>query len=97
MNLQRKINKLVKALNNKGYICLFNKEQFYSSKLSKVCTINKVFHLMPVEEYNKLYPDDKKNPDKYEFVKDEIIKSFKQEEILLKLVEIYKKVGDSSG
>lgn len=97
MNLQRKINKLVMALNSMGYICLVNREQFYSSKLGKVCSINKAFHLMPVEEYNQMYPDNKKDPEKYEFIKMEIISSFKQEEILLKLIEVYKEAGGSSG
>lgn len=97
MNLQRKINKLLLALNSKGYIYLVNKEQFYSSKLGKVSTINKLFHLMPVEEYNKLFPESKKDARKYDFVKLELLKTFKQEEILLKLVSIYKKAGDSSG
>ena len=32
MNIQSKINKLIKALNTKGYIYLVNKEQFLSKK-----------------------------------------------------------------
>lgn len=97
MNIQSKINKLIKALNAKGYIYLVNKEQFLSKKLNKVCSIYKLFHLMDIEEYNRRYSDDKKDSNKYEYVKVEIESSFKPQDILLKLVDIYKKVGGSSG
>lgn len=97
MNIQSKINKLIKALNTKGYIYLVNKEQFLSKKINKVCSIYKLFHLMDIEEYNRRYSDDKKDPNKYEYVKVEIESSFQQQDILLKLVDIYKEVGGSSG
>lgn len=97
MNIQSKINKLIKALNTKGYIYLVNKEQFLSKKSNKVCSIYKLFHLMDIEEYNRNYPDDKKDLNKYEHVKVEIDSSFQPQDILLKLVELYKEVGDSSG
>lgn len=97
MNIQGKINKLIKALNTKGYIYLVNKEQFLSKKSNKVCSIYKLFHLMPIEEYNKKYPDDKKDPTKYEYVKVEIYSSFQPQDILLRLVEIYKGVGGADG
>lgn len=97
MNIQSKINKLIKALNTKGYIYLVNKEQFLSKKSNKVCSIYKLFHLMDIEEYNRKYPEDKKEPNKYEYVKVEIESSFQPQDILLKLVDIYKEVGGSSG
>lgn len=97
MNIQSKINKLIKALNTKGYIYLVNKEQFLSKRLNKVCSIYKLFHLMDIEEYNRKYPEDKKDPNKYEYVKVEIESSFQPQDILLKLVDIYKEVGGSSG
>lgn len=97
MNIQSKINKLIKALNTKGYIYLVNKEQFLSKKINKVCSIYKLFHLMDIEEYNLKYPDDKKDINKYEYIKVEIESSFQQQDILLKLVDIYKEVGGSSG
>lgn len=93
MNIQSKINKLIKALNTKGYIYLVNKEQFLSKKSNKVCTVYKLFHLMDIEEYNRLYPDDKKDTNKYSSVKVELLSTFNQIEILLKLVELYKEVG----
>lgn len=96
-NIQGKIFKLLKALEIKGYKYLMNREQIYSNKIGRILNINKLFYLMPIEEYNKLNPDDKKNPDKYKFVKVEVLSTFKKPEILLKLVEIYKKVGEMNG
>ena len=74
-----------------------NREQFVSKNTGNVCTVYKLFHLMDVEDYNNMYPDDKKNPNKYSKVKLEILSTFKQQEILLKLVEIYKEVGGADG
>ncbi|MDM8312847.1 hypothetical protein [Clostridium cadaveris] len=97
MNIQSKINKLIKALNTKGYIYLVNREEFLSKKSNKICSIYKLFRLMGIEEYNKKYIEDKKDPNKYENVKVEIESSFNQIDILLKLVELYKEVGGADG
>lgn len=97
MNIQSKINKLIKGLNIYGYIYLVNREQFVSNKTGNVCTVYKLFHLMDVEEYNSMYPDDKKDTKKYSKVKDEVLSTFKQKDILLKLVYIYKEVGGADG
>ncbi|ELC8464949.1 hypothetical protein ACV3ZD_04955 [Clostridium perfringens] len=97
MNIQGKINKLIKGLNIYGYIYLVNKEQFVSNKTGNVCTVYKLFHLMDVEEYNKKYSNNKKDPEKYSKVKEEVLSSFKQQYILLKLVEVYKEVGGVNG
>ena len=94
MNIQSKINKFIKALNAKGYIYLVNKEQFLSKKSKKVCSIYKLFHLMSIDEYNKMYPDDRKDSKKYDYVKVEKESSFNPIDILLKLTELYKEVGD---
>ncbi len=93
MNIQSKINKLIKALSIRGQIYLANKEQFFSKKSKKVCTIYKLFHLISIDEYNKLYPNDKKDSSKYENVKVEVTSTFNQIEILFELVNIYKEVG----
>ncbi len=97
MNIQSKINKLIKGLNIYGYIYLVNREQFVSKKTGNVCTVYKLFHLMDVEEYNNMHPDDKKDHNKYSKVKDEVLSTFKQQDIFLKLVEIYKEVGEADG
>lgn len=97
MNIQWKINKLIKGLNIYVYRYLVNREQFVSNKTGNVCTVYKLFHLMDVEEYNNMYPDDKKDPKKYSKVKDEVLSSFNQQNILFKLVEIYKEVGGADG
>lgn len=93
MNIQRKINKLIKGLNIKGYIYLLNKELFLSRKSNRICSIYKLFHLISIEEYNEMYPDDMKDSSKYENVKVEILSTLKKQEILLKLVEVYKEIG----
>lgn len=97
MNLRSKVNKLTLALRMKGYLYLVNKEQFYSEKLNKICTVNKLINLMPVEEYNRKYPDKKKDAKKYKFVKVEILKSYSFKDILIRLAEIYKEVSNVDG
>lgn len=97
MNIQGKINKLIKGLNIYGYIYLVNREQFISKKTGDVCTVYKLFHLMDIEDYNEEYPDKKKDPDKYSKVKVEVLSTFKQQEILLELVRVYKEVGGADG
>lgn len=96
MNIQSKINKLLKALEVKGEIYLVNKEQFLSNESNKVCSVYKLFHLMDIEEYNYLFNEDK-DKNKYDFVKVKIESSCDQLKILLKLVDIYKEVGVSNG
>ena len=98
-NIQSKINKLCYALKIKGYIYLLNREQFYSKKYEKICSSYKLINLMHIKEYNKLHPEDKKDPDKYEYVKVIVMKSYSKIDILKKLVEIYKQVqvGENNG
>lgn len=97
MNIQSKINKLIKALNTYEYIYLVNREQFLSKISNKVCTVYKLFHLMDIEEYNRMYPDDKKDTNKYSSVKVEVLSTFNQVEVLLKLADLYKEVGGADG
>ena len=49
---------------------------------------------MTVEEYERRYPNNKRDLSKYEYVKDEVYKCFKPIDLLLKLVEIYKSVSE---
>lgn len=97
MNIQSKINKLIKALNTYGYIYLVNREQFLSKTSNKICTVYKLFHLMDIEDYNRMYPEDKKDTNKYSSVKVELLSTFNQIEILIKLADSYKKVGGADG
>lgn len=96
-NISSKIRKLTRALEVKGKIYLVNREQFYSIKKHRICTTHKLSQLLPIEEYNELNPDNKKDTKKYEYVKVEILKSFSEIDILIKLVDIYKEVGVSDG
>ncbi|MDB2091394.1 hypothetical protein [Clostridium paraputrificum] len=97
MNIQSKINKLIKALNTYGYIYLVNREQFLSKTSNKICTVYKLFHIMDIEEYNRMYPNDKKDTNKYSSVKVELLSTFNQIEILIKLADLYKEVGGADG
>ncbi len=93
----KKIRKLIKALEIRGEIYLFAKEQIYSSKIDKICTINKLSQLMPIDDYYAKYPKKKrKKNDTREFVKEHVESSFKEIDILLALVGIYK-AGGSGG
>jgi len=97
MNIQSKINKLIMAINLKGQTYLFNKEQYFNKKVSKVCTMYKLFRFLTVEEYNKMFPNDKKDPTKIDNIRLMIKMSPKKEDILFKLVEIYKQAGEGNG
>jgi hypothetical protein len=90
--MQRKIAKLTKAMAVDGRIYLYNREQIYSSQLKKVCTIHKLYHVCTVQEYMKTHPQHKKKKDQA-FVRELVIDSFKQVDILLTLADLYK-AGD---
>ncbi|MCR3759173.1 hypothetical protein KYB31_09240 [Clostridium felsineum] len=94
MNIQSKINKLCIALKTKGQTYLIDRKQYYNKELSKVCTSIKINRLMPVEEYNKLFPDNKKDENKYDYIKVEVFSSGSNIKVLKKLVELYKEVSE---
>ena len=88
-----KIYKLIRAFEIKGQVYLFNRVQFYSEKAERVCTAYKLSHRMSVEKYNLLHPEKKKNPKKYNYVIQEVMKSYSEIDILKYLAEIYKEGG----
>lgn len=86
-----KIRKLMLALKQQqGKIYMVNREQIYSADKDKVCTVMVLNRLTPVYEYNKEHPGEEKNPNKYDFVKEKIVSSFQESNILLALVAAYK-------
>jgi hypothetical protein len=91
-----KINKLCIALSKRGRIYLIDRRQQYSQKLDKPVTIIILNRLYPIAEYNKLFPMNKKDPEKQKFVKKPVLDSFKEINILLALVAIYKEGDDSA-
>lgn len=91
-----KINKLCTALSQRGKIYLIDRRQQYSRKLNKPVTIIILNRLYTTAEYNKLFPMNKKDPKKQRFVKKPVLDSFKEIEILLALVAIYKEGDDSA-
>lgn len=96
MRLWPKIRQLLKALEMRGEIYMVSKDMIYSAKLGKTVTIRRLRRMTPVAEYNRNHPDKPKNPAKYELVREIITESFKDIDILLKLVEIYK-AGEDNG
>lgn len=92
-SLMPKIKKLIKALELQGKIYLFSKSQVYSQRLYKICTLNKLETMLTRDEFFAKYPEKLKNKKRYkgELIKDVVAESFREIDILLKLVEIYSK------
>ena len=100
-SLMPKIKKLLKALEIEGKIYLFSKSQVYSQKLGKICTVNKIDVMMPLEEYFEKFPEKRKNRKRYknDYVRIPVADSFREVDILLRLAHIYKQLkgGGPSG
>ena len=97
MNLTGKIRKVIKALEMRGLIYLYSREQVYSQKLSKVCTMYRIDYLMPWEEYKKKFPDKaERKKNKGVSVRVEMARSFREIDILLYIVDVLK-AGDEGG
>ncbi len=97
MNLTGKIRKIIKALEIRGLIYLYSREQVYSQKLSKVCTMYRIDYLMPWEEYKKKFPDKaERKKNKGVSVRVEMARSFREIDILLYIVDVLK-AGDEGG
>lgn len=97
MNLTGKIRKIIKALEIRGLIYLYSREQVYSQKLSKVCTMYRIDYLMPWEEYKKKFPDKaERKKNKGVSVRVEMARSFREIDILLYIVDVLK-AGDKGG
>lgn len=95
--LSRKINKLCMALSFRGQIYLIDRRQLFSDKLGKVVTLLVLNKMIPVEEWNREHPKKKKDPDKVKSVKVLVKESFKELDILLELLSIYRGGDDSNG
>lgn len=80
---QQKINKLILALNQKGRIILISPRQFYSKKLSKVCTCYEITEGTPRKQ--KLNKELKE-------IKKEIKELKKKKEDIKELVEKCNKI-----
>lgn len=97
MNLTGKIRKIIKALEIRGLIYLYSREQVYSQKLSKVCTMYRIDYLMLWEEYKKKFPDKaERKKNKGVSVRVEMARSFREIDILLYIVDVLK-AGDEGG
>lgn len=94
--LSSKINKLCMALSFRGQIYLIDRRQLFSDKLGKVVTLLVLNKLIPVEEWNAEHPKKKKDPDKVKVVKVSVKESFRELDILLELLSIYRG-GESNG
>ncbi len=84
------------ALTFRGQIYLIDRRQLFSEKLGKVVTLLVLNKMIPVEEWNREHPKKKKDPDKVKAVKVLVKESFKELDILLELLSIYRG-GESNG
>lgn len=92
MNIRQKIPKLIKGLEQAGYIYMVHYKQYYSEKAGKPLTIIKLTKLITAKEYVELHPKSKGNKPHYEI---NVMESFKASDILIELAKIYKKArGD---
>jgi len=87
-SLWPKIRKLLAALKQRDEIYLVNRRMVYSEKLGRTCGLLELHRLTPAEEYYEAHPRAKKK--ECEFVQEKVDSSFKEVDILLKLVSIYK-------
>ena len=89
------IRKLLTAINGKGYLILVNRKMVYSEKIDRMCTLLELNQLIPIDQYYKDRPEKKrKKNDNRRFVGENILSSFKEIDILRKLVQIWDKVKD---
>lgn len=88
--LTSKIRKLQRALEMHGEVYLISRAQIYSEKLDKVCTKFVLDKIMTWEEYQALNPETKRKPRKT--VRENVIESFKEIDVLLALAEAYKRL-----
>jgi hypothetical protein len=84
------------ALTFRGQIYLIDRRQVFSEKLGKVVTLLVLNKMIPVEAWNREHPKKKKDPDKVKAVKVLVKESFKELDILLELLSIYRG-GESNG
>lgn len=94
MNLANKIYKLLRALNNSGYIYLYRRDQTWSYQLKKPCNIHKIYRQWTVEEYIHDVDADYKPKKNQKIVKKELCNSFKQVDIVLWLRDRWNEVKD---
>ena len=88
--LTGKIRKLQKALEMHGRTFLCGRRQIYSEKLGKVCTIFSVDEVMTYAEWQRRNPGKKKY--RRPFVRENVLESFKEIDILMALVAEFDKV-----
>jgi len=88
------IKKLCMALLQKhGAVYLIDHRQNFSEKLGKPVTLMVLNRSYDVEEYNMLFPEKAKDPEKCQRVKVPVLESFKEVELLKALAAIYKGGG----
>jgi hypothetical protein len=75
------------ALDQLGFIFIAHRKQFYSDKVGKVLTIIKLVEVVDNATYKMLHP---KSKAKSATVEIDIMESFRESDILLKLAKLYK-------
>lgn len=98
LNVNSKIRKITKALELRGEVYLYSRTQVYSNKLNKICTLFNLDYLMPWDEYEKKYPAKAARKKKKGVpVRVEVVRTFREIEVLLYLVNVLKAGDDGDG
>lgn len=92
MNLQQKINKILFALQKKGFYYRVNTINFYSEKLDKYCKKYELYIKYEFEEYNER---EHKKEKKKKSIK--ILETFKQIDVLKYLIDDLKDYNSETG
>ena len=93
--LTPKIRKLQRALEMRGELYLVNRAQIYSETLDKVCTKYILDKAISWDEWRSKNPTKKKH--KCKRVRENVLESFKELDILLALADAYRKGGERDG
>lgn len=97
VNLRKKINKLLLALQKKKHRYAIDTYQFWSEDKQKMITVRKLIKIFTSEEWNNKYHNKKpKDTNKVKWVKENVLDSSKDIDILRELIKVYK-AGGSSG
>jgi len=94
VNFTQLIEKLIKAIHLKHHqLLLLTIEQKFSEKKEKVYTEYRLYMNMTTEDYNRIFPENAKNPKVYKnkYVQYLLTKTYTKQEMFLYLKEIWDK------
>ena len=95
-NPSRLIYKLLRALCMHGQIYVMQRDQVWSYEISKACNVYKVYKEYTLQKYKQLIDLRYKAKPHQKIVKKLVLSSYKQADILLRLVEIWRETQDGT-